>query len=169
LLSPASRTLPRDGKSAEYFPQNYGTCVFRGTARRHASAAKKPRLAARKISLIPIAFSSPQDFRIELMFGAARFGEPALSGSRSVGFHIAPRRPHSPQRLGTPHKCFNQQRIFDTSRRLAAPCDLNTCGGAFFRKQRRVGNPDLPSVCRKAPEVCRKTWQLKVNPPDHAA
>jgi hypothetical protein len=95
------------------------------------------------------------------MFGAVRFGEPALSGSRSVGFHIAPRRCHSPQRLGTPDKCFNQQRIFDTSRRLAAPCGLNICGGAVFRSKRRVGNRDLPSVCRKAPEVCRKTQQLK--------
>jgi hypothetical protein len=136
---------------------------------RHAFAAKKPGLAARKIARISIAFSLPQDLRIALMFGAARFGEPASSGSRSVGFHIAPRRPHSPQHLGTPHKCFNQQRIFDTNKRLAAPCDLNTCGGAVFRKQRRVGNRDLPSVCRNAPEVRRKTQQLKFDPPDHAA
>jgi hypothetical protein len=115
------------------------------------------------------AFSLPQDSSVQLMFGAARFGEPALSGSRSVGFHIAPRRCHSPQRLGTPHKCFNQQRIFDTSRRLAAPCDLNTCGGAVFRKQRRVGNRDLPSVCRNAPEVCRKTRSSTARPSQHAA
>jgi hypothetical protein len=65
---------------------------FCGTARRHAFAVKKPRLAARKIARIPVAFSSPQDFHIELMFGAARFGGPALSGSGSVGFRIAPRR-----------------------------------------------------------------------------
>jgi hypothetical protein len=79
---------------------------------------KKPRLAARKIARIPVAFSSPQDFHIELMFGAARFGEPALSASRGLGFHIAPRRRHSPRHLGTPHKCFNQRRIFDAARRL---------------------------------------------------
>jgi len=73
----------------EYFPQHHGNRGFHGNAHGHAFAAKKPRLAARKIARIPIAFSSPQDFRIALMFGAARFGEPALSGSRSVGFHIA--------------------------------------------------------------------------------
>jgi hypothetical protein len=43
--APAS-TLPRDGKLTEYFSQNHGGGVFRGTARRHASAAKKPRLVA---------------------------------------------------------------------------------------------------------------------------
>jgi hypothetical protein len=84
------------------------------------------------------AFSLPQDSHIELMFGAARFGEPASSASRSLGFQIAPRRRRSPQRLGTPHKCFNQQRVFDTTRRLAAPCGLNACSGAVFRKQRRA-------------------------------
>jgi hypothetical protein len=122
----------------EYFSQNHGGRDFHGTARRPASAAKKPRLAARKTARIPIAFSSPQDFRIELIFGAARFGEPALSGSRSVGFHIAPRRRGSPQRLGIPRKCFNQHRIFDATRRLAAPCGLNACSGAVFRKHRRA-------------------------------
>jgi hypothetical protein len=70
------------------------------------------------------------------MFGAARFGEPDLSASRGLGFHIAPRRGRSPQRLGTPRKCFNQHRIFDTARRLAAPCGLSVCSGAVFRKQR---------------------------------
>jgi hypothetical protein len=44
-------TLPRDGELTEYFPQNHGGGVFHGTARRHASAAKKPRLAATKITL----------------------------------------------------------------------------------------------------------------------
>jgi hypothetical protein len=39
-------TLPRRGKSAEYFPQNHGNRVFHGTAPRHAFAAKKPGLAA---------------------------------------------------------------------------------------------------------------------------
>jgi hypothetical protein len=73
-------TLPRRGKSAEYFPQNHGGRVFHATARRHAFAVKKPRLVARKIARIPVAFGSPQDFHIALMFGAALFGEPALSG-----------------------------------------------------------------------------------------
>jgi hypothetical protein len=71
------------------------------------------------------------------MFGAARFGEPALSVSRSLGFHIALRRRRSPQRLGTPHKCFNQQRIFDTTRRLAETCGLNACSGAVFQASAR--------------------------------
>jgi hypothetical protein len=120
----------------EYFPQNHGEPVFHGTARRHAFAAKKPGLAARKIARIPVAFSLPQDSWVELMFGAADFGEPASSASRSLGFHIALRRRGSPQRLGTLHKCFNQHRIFDTTRRRAAPCGLNVCSGAVFRKHR---------------------------------
>jgi hypothetical protein len=65
--------------------------VFRPGYARHAFAAKKPRLAARKIARTLAAFSLPQDSQVELMFGAVRFGEPALSASRSLGFHIAPR------------------------------------------------------------------------------
>jgi hypothetical protein len=38
------------------------------------------------------AFSLPHDPQGELMFGAARFGEPDLSASRGLGFHIALRR-----------------------------------------------------------------------------
>jgi hypothetical protein len=38
------------------------------------------------------AFSLPQEPEVELMFGAAGFGEPALNASRGLGFHIAPRR-----------------------------------------------------------------------------
>jgi hypothetical protein len=106
----------------EYFPQNHGNRVFRGAARRHAFAAKRPRVAARKIARIPVAFSSPQEFHIELMFGAARFGEPGLSGSGSVGFRVAPRRRRWLQSLGTPRKCFNQHRIFDATGPPAAPC-----------------------------------------------
>jgi hypothetical protein len=120
IVIPASPTLPRGGKSAEYFPQNHGKRAFQGSARRHAFAVKKPRLAARKIARIPVAFGSPQDFHIALMFGAARFGEPALSGSGRVGFRIAPCRRRWLQRPGTPRKCFNQHRILDanqTSRR----------------------------------------------------
>jgi hypothetical protein len=145
----------------EYFPQNHGGRVFHGTACCHASAAKKPRLAARKIAQIPVAFSLPQDLSMQLMFGAARFGEPALGASRGLEFHIAPRRRRSQHRLGTPHKCFNPHRFFDTTRRLAAPCGLNTCSGAVFRKHRRAGGHGLPLVCRKAPEVRRKTWHLR--------
>src|SRR4051794_24101644 len=74
------------------FPQNRGGRVFHAMARRHASAMKKPRLAARKTARIPVAFSSPQELHIELMFGAARFGERALSALRGLNFHIAPRR-----------------------------------------------------------------------------
>jgi hypothetical protein len=130
---------------------------------------KKPRAAARKIARIPVAFSSPQDFHIELMFGAARFVEPALSCSGSVGFCIAPRRRRWLQRLGTPRKCFNQHRIFDATGPRAAPCGINACSGALFRGQSRASGRRLPLVCRKAPEVCRKTQHMQVNPPYHAA
>jgi hypothetical protein len=85
-----------------------------------------------------VAFSLPQDLGAQLMFGAARFGGLALSAARRLRFHIAPRRRRSPQRPGTPRKCFNQHRIFDSTRRLAAPCGLNACGGAVFRKQWRA-------------------------------
>jgi hypothetical protein len=98
------------------------------------SPRKNPALPHEKLC----AFSLPQDSSVQLMFGAARFGEPALSASRGLRFHIAPRRRRSPQRLGTPNKCFNQHRIFDTTRRLAAPCGLNACSGAVFRKQWRA-------------------------------
>ena len=131
-------TLPRDGELMEYSLPNHGGRPYLGTARRHAFAAKKPRLAARKIARILIAFSLPQNSHIELMFGAARFGESNSSASHSLGFHIAPRRGGAPQRLGTPRKCFNQHRIFGTTRRLAAPCDLNPCSGAVFRKHPRA-------------------------------
>jgi hypothetical protein len=70
----------------EYFPQKHGGRVFHGAARRHAFAVKKPRVAARKIARIPVALGSPQELLIALMFGAARFGELALSGSRRVDF-----------------------------------------------------------------------------------
>jgi hypothetical protein len=122
---------------------------------------KNTRSAARKSAQIPIAFSLPQDSQVELMFGAARFGELALNASRGLGFHSVPRRRHSPHRLGTPHKCFNQQRIFDTTRRLAAPCGLNACSGAVFHKHRRACGRGLPLVCRKAPEVRRKTRKFR--------
>jgi hypothetical protein len=66
-------------------------------------------LCRKEIARTLAAFSLPQDLHIELMFGAARFGEAGLSASRSLGFHIAPDRRRSLQRLGTPHKCFNQR------------------------------------------------------------
>jgi hypothetical protein len=118
---------------------------------------KKPRAAARKIARIPVAFSSPQELLIALMFGAARFGEPALSGSGRVRFRIAPRRRRWLQRLGTLRKCFNQHRILDATRPPAAPCGLNACSGAVFRTHRRASGRGLPLVCRNVPEVCRKT------------
>jgi hypothetical protein len=98
------------------------------------SPRKNPALPQEKL----LASSLPQDSSVQLMFGAARFDEPALSTSRALGFHIAPRRRGSPQRLGTPHKCFNQHRIFDTTRRLAAPCGLNACSAAVFRTHPRA-------------------------------
>jgi hypothetical protein len=104
-----------------------------GLAAMH-SPRKNPALPHEKLR----AFSLPQDSRVEFMFGAARFREPALSVSRSLGFHLVPRRRRSPQRLGTPHKCFNQHRIFGTTGRLAAPCGVSACSGAVFRKHRRA-------------------------------
>jgi hypothetical protein len=48
---------------------------------------KSPVLPQRKLR----AFSLPHDSAVQLMFGAARFGEPAISVSRGLRFHIAPR------------------------------------------------------------------------------
>jgi hypothetical protein len=95
---------------------------------------KSPALPQGKLR----AFSLPQDLQAELMFGAARFGEPVLSASRSLGFYIVPRRGDSPHRLDTPLKCFNQRLILDATRSFASPRALNTCSGAVFRKQRRA-------------------------------
>jgi hypothetical protein len=65
----SASTLPRCGKFAEYFPPNHGGRVFQRVARCHG-----------------FAIGLPQDSQVELMFGMARFGEPALSASRSLDF-----------------------------------------------------------------------------------
>jgi hypothetical protein len=98
------------------------------------SPRKNPALPQGKLR----AFSLPQDSRAQLMFGAARFGEPVLSVSRSLGFYIVLRRGDSPHRLDTPLKCFNQRLILDATRSFAAPCALNACSGAVFLKHRRA-------------------------------
>jgi hypothetical protein len=103
------------------FCQIMVAAFFDRVACRLAFAAKKPRLAARKIVRTLAAFSLPQDSSVQLMFGAVRFGEPALSASRGLGFHVAPRRGASPHRLENARKCFNQQRILRPPRRLASP------------------------------------------------
>jgi hypothetical protein len=92
---------------------------FPGTARRHASAAKKYLLCRKKNCAESAASSLPQDSHIELMFGAAGFGEPALSASRFWRFHIVSRGSHSPQCLGMLCKCFNQRIKPDGSPRYA--------------------------------------------------
>jgi hypothetical protein len=84
------------------------------------------------------AFSLPHDSPVQLLFGAARFGEPALSVSGSLGFYVVPRRGDSPHRLDTPFKCFNQRLILRATRRRAVPCGVNACSRAVFRKQRRA-------------------------------
>jgi hypothetical protein len=122
---------------------------------------KNTRFAARKIARTFVASSLPQDSQVQLMFGAARFGEPALSASRSLGFHIVPRRARPPHRLDNPRKCFNQRRILDQTKRRASSCGLSACSGALFRVSRRAGGRGLPLVCRKAPEVRRKTRGFK--------
>jgi hypothetical protein len=121
------------------------------------SPRKNPALPQQKMH----ALSLPQDSHIELMFGAARFGEPALSGSRRWDF--SSRRADVVRRGArrTRHKCFNRHRIFDVTRTLAAPRGLTACSGALFRGQSRASGCSLPLVCRKAPEVCRKTRQIK--------
>lgn len=162
-------TLPRRGKSAEYFPQNHGGWVFRRTARRHAFAAKKPCLAARKNCAHSVASSLPQDSQVESVFAAARFDEPALSASRSFRFHIARRRNGSPQRLGTPHKWFNRQWIFDATRFLAAPRDLNACSAAVFCKHRCTRGRGLPSVAARRLKFCRKSRAFERGSPDFRA
>jgi hypothetical protein len=67
------------------------------------------------------AFSLPQDSSVQLMFGVARFGEPALSASRGLGFRTCRAEAVRRIALDTPRKCFNQHRIFETTRRLASP------------------------------------------------
>jgi hypothetical protein len=113
-------TLPRRGKFAEYFPQNLGSRGFYGVARRHVSAAKKHSPGRKKIARILAAASLPQDSQVELMFGASRFGEPALSASCSLGFHIVPRGGRAPLRLGNLRKCFNRRRILNQARRFTS-------------------------------------------------
>jgi hypothetical protein len=100
LLSTACQPYRAMVNLRNIFRKIMATTLLHGAGRRPAFAVKKPRLAARKIARIPVAFGSPQDFHIALMFGAARFAEPALSGSRGVGFRFAPRRRRWLQRLG---------------------------------------------------------------------
>jgi hypothetical protein len=83
-----------------------------------------------------LAFSLPQHSHVELMFGAARFDEPALSVSHSLGFYMLPRRGDFPHRRGTPLKCFNQRLILDATKSFVAPCSLSACSGAVFRTHR---------------------------------
>jgi hypothetical protein len=110
-------TLRRDGELAEYFPQNHGGARFsRNCAppcirREKTSPCRNENYAA---------FSLPQDSLVQLMFGAARFREPASSASRSLGFCAAPRGGHSSHRLDNRCKCFNQRRILDAARWLVS-------------------------------------------------
>jgi hypothetical protein len=89
---------------------------------------KNPALPHEKLR----AFSLPQDSSVQLMFGAGRFRESALSTARGLRFHTAPRRRHSPHRLATPHKWFNRQRISTRPDVSPRPCGLNACSGAIF-------------------------------------
>jgi hypothetical protein len=118
----------------EYFPQNLGSRVFAELLAATHSPRKNPVLPHEKL----LAFSLPHDSQVQLMFGAARFGEPVLSVSHSLGFYIVPRSDDSPHRLDTPLKCFNQRPILDATRSFASPRGPNPCSGAVFRKQRRA-------------------------------
>jgi hypothetical protein len=104
----------------EYFPQNHGGRFFTKLLAATHPPRKNTHSAARKIAQIPIAFSLPQDSPVQLMFDAACFGEPALSASRSLGFHIARCGGHSPRCLDNPRKCFNQLRILHQNRGLVS-------------------------------------------------
>jgi hypothetical protein len=78
---------------------------------------KTPPCRKRKM----LASSLPQDSPAQLMFGAARFGEPGLRSSRGFGFRIAPRGRYSLHRLGNLRKWFNPRRISDAPRRCGSP------------------------------------------------
>jgi hypothetical protein len=125
-------TLPRVANLRNIFRKIMAGAFFAELLAATHPPRKNPALPHEKLR----AFSLPQDLSVQLMFGAARFCEPALSASLGLRFHSAPRQRRSPQRLGTPRKCFNQHRIFGAIRRLAVPCGLNACSGAFFCKHR---------------------------------
>jgi hypothetical protein len=55
------------------------------------------------------------------------------------------------------HKCFNGLRISDQAKLLASRCGLSASTGSLFAAVRAPQGRDLPSLRRKAPEVCRKT------------
>jgi hypothetical protein len=76
-------TLPPRGKSAEIFLLIHGSRVY----------SRPPRVQREKHAALPqeklhqhFASSLPQDSSVQLMFGAARFDDLALSASRSFGF-----------------------------------------------------------------------------------
>jgi hypothetical protein len=103
------------------------------------------------------AFGSSQRNRMTLMFGAARFWRPGLNASPRFGFRITPRGIDAAPRRPMLHKCFKERRISKRTKLRALRCGLSASSAALFRCRRRVQRRDLPSVCRNAPEVCRKT------------
>jgi hypothetical protein len=62
------------------------------------SPRKNPALPQEKL----LAFSLPQDSRVQLMFGAARFGEPPLTASRNLDF--TSRRAEVVRRITSAHR-----------------------------------------------------------------
>jgi hypothetical protein len=126
-------------------------------SRCHIAAAKKPVVAARKIAPTPFASGLPQDSRMQLMFGAADFSKPALSASRSFEFRARLRGDRVASRCLMLRKCFSQRWILQRTKPLAARCVISASSAALFRFARASQHRELPSVCRNAPEVCRKT------------
>jgi hypothetical protein len=102
---------------------------------------------------------------MQLMFGAALFSRPGLSASRFMGFRIAPRGIGAAPRRLMRLKCFKQQWISKPARSHAALCGVSASLGAAFCPARASGGCELPSVCRNAPEVCRKTFGFERRPP----
>jgi hypothetical protein len=102
------------------------------------------------------------------MFGAAYFWRPGLSASLGFGFYITPRVIRTALRRLILHKCFKERWISGEARPRVAPCGLSASIVALFRYRRHVASRGLPSVCRNAPEVCRKTFRVAPPAAGHA-
>jgi hypothetical protein len=58
------------------------------------------------------------------------------------------------------HKCLWGRRISRACEPHALPTGSSASGRTLFRINRARRGRELPSVCRNAPEVCRKTWSI---------
>jgi hypothetical protein len=60
-------------------------------------------------------------------------------------------------------KCLQLRRISRAPAPPAVPCGSSASRVTLFRLVRALRGRELPSVCRNAPEVCRKTRRSKLN------